>query len=69
VPQKFFVKQQAVQGDRHVYAARSRFIGAGMVRHFDECVWFDAQTSGARTPMPDSVRMAVRERARKRWQD
>ena len=69
VPQKFFVKQQSAQGDRHVYAARSRFISAGMVRHFDECVWFDAQTSGARTPMPDSVRMAVRERARKRWQD
>ena len=47
---------------------RSRFITTGMARHFDECVWFDAETSGARTPMPDSVRMAVRDRARKTWQ-
>ena len=68
VPQRFYVKQQSALGDRHMYAARSRFITTGMARHFDECVWFDAETSGARTPMPDSVRMAVRDRARKTWQ-
>jgi DNA helicase-2/ATP-dependent DNA helicase PcrA len=68
VPQRFYVKQQSALGDRHMYAARSRFISTGMAKHFDECVWFDADTSGARTPMPDSVRMAVRDRARKTWQ-
>ena len=68
VPQKFFIKQQSSLGDRHVLASRTRFISTGMLRHFEQCVWFDADTPGARTPMPDSVRMAVRERARKTWQ-
>ena len=68
MPQRYYVKQQSALGDRHIFAARSRFITTGMARHFDECVWFDAETSGARTPMPDSVRMAVRDRARKVWQ-
>lgn len=67
VPQRFFVKQQSMHGDRHVYANRSRFIPASMVKHFEECVWFSADQSGARTPMPDSVKMLVRDRARKTW--
>lgn len=67
VPQRFFVKQQSMNGDRHVYATRTRFIPAGMVKHFEECVWFSADQSGARTPMPDSVKMLVRDRARKAW--
>ncbi|MBC7416447.1 MAG: ATP-dependent helicase [Herminiimonas sp.] len=68
VPQKFFIKQQSRLGDRHVLASRTRFITTGMLKHFEQCVWFSADTPGARTPMPDSVRMAVRERARKSWQ-
>ena len=68
VPQRFYIKQQNSLGDRHVLASRTRFISTGMLRHFEECVWFTADTPGARTPMPDSVRMAVRERARKSWQ-
>lgn len=67
VPQRFFVKQQSMNGDRHVYANRTRFISTGMVKYFEECVWFSAEQSGARTPMPDSVRMLVRDRARKAW--
>jgi DNA helicase-2/ATP-dependent DNA helicase PcrA len=54
-------------GDRHVYAARSRFITPAMLKHFEECVWTDADTPRARGPMPDSIRMLVRERARKAW--
>ena len=67
VPNRFFVKQQAQLGDRHVYAQRSRFIAPAMLRHFEETVWVDAQTPHSRKPMPDSVRMAVRERARNAW--
>jgi DNA helicase-2/ATP-dependent DNA helicase PcrA len=67
VPNRFFVKQQAQMGDRHVYAQRSRFIAPAMLGHFDETVWVNADTRHARKPMPDSVRMAVRDRARNAW--
>lgn len=67
VPNRFFIKQQAQMGDRHVYAARTRFISPAMLKHFEECVWTTAETQHSRKPMPDSVRMLVRERARSAW--
>ncbi len=67
VPNRFFIKQQAQMGDRHVYAARSRFIAPAMLKHFEECVWVTADTQQSRKPMPDSVRMLVRDRARNAW--
>ncbi|MDQ1921732.1 ATP-dependent helicase [Massilia pseudoviolaceinigra] len=67
VPNRFFIKQQAQMGDRHVYAARTRFISPAMLKHFEETVWMTADTQQSRKPMPDSVRMLVRERARNAW--
>ena len=67
VPNRFFIKQQAQMGDRHVYAARTRFISPAMLKHYEECVWSNAETVQTRKPMPDSVRMLVRERARSVW--
>ena len=67
VPNRFFIKQQSQMGDRHVYAARTRFISPAMLKHFEECVWSTAETQQSRKPMPDSVRMLVRERARSAW--
>jgi DNA helicase-2/ATP-dependent DNA helicase PcrA len=67
VPNKFFIKQQAQMGDRHVYAQRTRFISPAMLRHYEECTWLSADTQHNRTPMPESVRMMVRERARNAW--
>jgi DNA helicase-2/ATP-dependent DNA helicase PcrA len=67
VPNRFFIKQQAQLGDRHVYAARTRFITAAMLKLYEECVWTSADTAHSRKPMPDSVRMLVRERARNAW--
>ncbi|NIA00188.1 ATP-dependent helicase [Massilia sp. CCM 8734] len=67
VPNRFFIKQQAQMGDRHVYAARSRFISPAMLKHFDESVWMTADTVQSRKPMPESVRMLVRDRARNAW--
>jgi DNA helicase-2/ATP-dependent DNA helicase PcrA len=67
VPNRFFIKQQAQMGDRHVYASRSRFISPAMLKHFEQCVWLSADKIAQRTPMPDSVRMLVRDRARKAW--
>jgi DNA helicase-2/ATP-dependent DNA helicase PcrA len=67
VPNRFFIKQQAQMGDRHVYAARTRFISPAMLKHFEECVWITAETQRSKKPMPDSVRMMVRDRARSAW--
>jgi DNA helicase-2/ATP-dependent DNA helicase PcrA len=67
VPNRFFIKQQAQMGDRHVYAARTRFITPSMLKHYEECVWTTAETVQLKKPVPDSVRMLVRERARSRW--
>lgn len=67
VPNRFFIKQQAQMGDRHVYAARSRFVSPAMLKHFDESVWMTADTRQSRKPMPESVRMLVRDRARNAW--
>jgi DNA helicase-2/ATP-dependent DNA helicase PcrA len=67
VPNRFFIKQQAQMGDRHVYAARTRFVTPAMLKHFEECVWITADTAKSKKPMPDSVRMMVRDRARSAW--
>jgi DNA helicase-2/ATP-dependent DNA helicase PcrA len=67
VPNKFFIKQQAQMGDRHVYAQRTRFVSPAMLKHFEECVWLNADTAHSRKPMPESVRMMVRDRARSAW--
>lgn len=67
VPNRFFIKQQSQMGDRHVYAQRTRFISPAMLKHYEECVWVNGDTPHSRKPMPDEVRMLVRERARSRW--
>jgi DNA helicase-2/ATP-dependent DNA helicase PcrA len=67
LPNRFFIKQQAQMGDRHVYAARTRFITPAMLKHFEETTWLSADTQQLRKPVPESVRMLVRERARNAW--
>jgi DNA helicase-2/ATP-dependent DNA helicase PcrA len=67
VPNRFFIKQQAQMGDRHVYAQRTRFVTPAMLKHFEECPWVNADAPHSRKPMPDEVRMLVRERARNAW--
>ena len=39
VPQRFFAHQQRGNGDRHMYAIRTRFIPDSVVKLFEECVW------------------------------
>jgi DNA helicase-2/ATP-dependent DNA helicase PcrA len=51
VPQRFFVSQQSGQGDRHVYASRSRFVPDAVTTHFEVCAW-PAAASGPEPPVP-----------------
>ncbi|WP_292529965.1 ATP-dependent helicase [Methylocystis sp.] len=39
VPQRFFTQGQSAQGDRHVYASRTRFIPAALLQFFECRTW------------------------------
>ena len=49
VPQRFYVHQQRGGGDRHLYAARTRFIPDALLPLFAQVTWFPA---GAPRPRP-----------------
>ena len=66
VPQRFFVHGQRHNGDRHMYAARTRFIPAGLLGHFESCSWpapaaHEASAKSPRAPID------IRQRVRKSW--
>jgi DNA helicase II / ATP-dependent DNA helicase PcrA len=53
VPQRFFAHQQRMNGDRHMYAQRTRFIPDAMLDHFEQCAWPPAvHESGSRSTSP-----------------
>jgi len=39
LPQRFFAYQQKSNGDRHMYAARTRFIPDAILHYFESCAW------------------------------
>ena len=63
MPQRFFAHQQKSNGDRHIYAARTRFITASMLDRFESCAWpsASAKTTGHR-PTGEPVDIAMRLR-------
>jgi DNA helicase II / ATP-dependent DNA helicase PcrA len=66
VPHRFYVTQQAGGGDRHVYAARSRFITEAMAAQFERVTW-PMDAAGAAAATPAAPLMQVRARARAAW--
>jgi DNA helicase II / ATP-dependent DNA helicase PcrA len=65
-PQRFFTHQQRTNGDRHVYAARTRFITAAMLDRFESRAWPaarpEAEAGARRRPSAD-----VAARLRRMW--
>ncbi|WP_020180848.1 ATP-dependent helicase [Methylopila sp. M107] len=53
VPQRFYVSNQSARGDRHVYAARTRFIPTGLLDKFEAASWPppSAEASQAKRPI------------------
>src|SRR5262249_48916270 len=39
VPHRFYAHQQRSNGDRHIYALRTRFIPDAITNHFEQCAW------------------------------
>ena len=53
VPQRFYAHQQRNNGDRHMYALRSRFIPDAITDHFEQCAWpTQTRESGSPTAAP-----------------
>lgn len=66
VPQRFFTHGQSSTGDRHVYAARTRFIPNNLLGLFDRRAWPMANPEAARAPSA-GPRIDVRAKMRGMW--
>ncbi len=65
-PQRFFTHGQNPQGDRHVYAARTRFIPAMLLQFFEVTTW--PMVSAAKSERSaQQIRVDVAERMRAMW--
>jgi len=67
VPQRFFTYGQNSQGDRHVYASRSRFIPATLLQFFEACSWPQVKSESAAQAQARQVRIDVGARMRGMW--
>jgi DNA helicase-2/ATP-dependent DNA helicase PcrA len=66
VPQRFFTHGQQSNGDRHVYASRTRFIPDALLHLFERTSWPRAGSEAARSAMPN-VRFDINSRMRAVW--
>ena len=67
VPQRFFTHGQAVNGDRHVYAARTRFIPNALLKLFEATSWPMASAEERARSAAQGVRINVGARMREMW--
>ena len=66
VPQRFYVHGQPKYGDRAVFAGRTRFIPAPLLKHFDRQTWPEAAPEPQRSAS-DGPRVDLQARMRAMW--
>jgi DNA helicase-2/ATP-dependent DNA helicase PcrA len=66
LPQRFFTHGQSAQGDRHLYAARTRFIPDALLHLFERTRWPKAAEGGAGLSS-HGPRVDIAARLRDRW--
>ncbi|HWT97905.1 MAG TPA: ATP-dependent helicase [Terriglobales bacterium] len=66
VPQRFYTHNQRSQGDRHVYAERTRFIPKSLLSLFDRTTWTAFAPPGVSTALKDH-RVDIAGRMRGMW--
>ena len=66
VPQRFYVHGQPRNGDRSVYASRTRFIPPPLLKHFDRQTWPEAEPAPRRAAT-DGPRVDLQARMRAMW--
>ena len=62
VPQRFFSHSQRSNGDRHMYASRTRFIPSSILSAFESCAWPAAAAAPRPGPAREPVDIGVRLR-------
>ena len=67
VPQRFFVHGQHAQGDRHVYASRTRFIPDRLLGLFEKTAWPLAVAGAVARAASQGPRIDVGARMRGMW--
>jgi DNA helicase-2/ATP-dependent DNA helicase PcrA len=67
VPQRFYTHGQRGNGDRHVYAQRTRFIPNSLLKHFDHRSWPAAKPANAANAGPARPAVDVRAKMRRMW--
>jgi DNA helicase-2/ATP-dependent DNA helicase PcrA len=67
VPHRFFTYGQNAHGDRHVYAARTRFIPPNLLGHFEGVTWPLAVAAAAGRQDARHVRVDVGAKMRGMW--
>jgi DNA helicase-2/ATP-dependent DNA helicase PcrA len=67
VPQRFYTYGQNAQGDRHVYASRSRFLPATLLQFFDVGAWPKPAANDRAPQALRQVRVDVGARMRGMW--
>ena len=66
VPQRFYAHSQRSNGDRHVYASRTRFIPAGILGFLESCTWPMATATAVPTSAPCGP-IDIGARVRRLW--
>jgi DNA helicase-2/ATP-dependent DNA helicase PcrA len=66
IPQRFYAHTQRRNGDRHMYAARTRFIPADILYLFARCTWPQAPAATAAKPTP-AEKVDIPARLRRMW--
>ena len=66
VPRRFYVHGQPRNGDRHVLAARSRFLPASTLAHFTQISWPPPAAEPA-APRREGPRIDLKARMRAMW--
>jgi DNA helicase II / ATP-dependent DNA helicase PcrA len=69
VPQRFFTHGQNAQGDRHLYASRTRFIPDALLGCFERTSWpvLKVGSGSKKKPGDPAIRIDVRARMRGMW--
>jgi DNA helicase II / ATP-dependent DNA helicase PcrA len=67
VPQRFFTSGQSAQGDRHVYASRTRFIPAALLPLFECTAWPVVAAAASDRGNTGQVRLDIGARMRSMW--
>jgi DNA helicase II / ATP-dependent DNA helicase PcrA len=67
IPQRFFTHGQNPHGDRHVFAARTRFIPKGLLQHFECVTWPLSDARAGERIAARQVRIDVGARMRGMW--